>query len=186
MKIAIISYSLTGNNEALANRIASEMKTEHIRVTENKRRSTVKILTDMIFGRTPKVRPGTEVMECYDTIVFVGPVWMGQAASPLRAYFGELKAKAVKYAYVSISGGALGSNPKLAADLKKRTGKDPELVIDRHIADLLPKEPKPTTKDTSAYHVTGGDIEKLTNRMLGELKIKLFKNTSNEITEEVG
>jgi flavodoxin len=176
MKTAIISYSLTGNNEALACRIATDIKGDHIRVKESKSRSTGRIVGDMIFGRKPKVQPGIEVMKDYDTFIFVGPVWLGQAASPLRSYLDAIKAKAARYAYVSISGGTMDANPKLAGDLKKRTGREPEILIDLHIADLLPKEPKPGIKDTISYHVSSEELERLAGTKLTELKQKLTVN----------
>ncbi|MCK4731406.1 MAG: flavodoxin family protein, partial [Methanophagales archaeon] len=55
MKVTVISYSLTGNNEALAASIASEISAEHIRITESKPRTNVTIALDMLFNRTPKV-----------------------------------------------------------------------------------------------------------------------------------
>jgi NADPH-dependent FMN reductase. len=73
----------------------------------------------MLFNRTPKVNPIADKVEDNDLVIFVGPVWMGQVAAPLRAYFKHLKGRLDQYAFVSISGGADGPNPKLAGELKK-------------------------------------------------------------------
>ncbi len=174
MKIAIISYSLTGNNETLAKRIASELNAKHIQVTEKKRHSMGRIFFDMIFNIKPKVMPDSEIIKDYDTIVFVGPVWMGQVASPLRAFLEVLKSHTANYAYLSISGGALNSNPKLPEDLTKRTGYEPVVVIDQHIADLIPHEPKPSMKDTSSYRVTSKEIEIIAENALEKLRKALL------------
>ena len=170
MKIGVISYSLTGNNEALANSVAEEFAAEHIKITEPKPRTTGSIILDIIFNRTPKVQPIPDRLEKYDQILFVGPVWMGQAASPFRAYFKHLKTHPYKYAFASISGGAINTNPKLAGDLKKRVGAEPAALVDLHIADLLPSDPKPTMKDTSAYRINSGDIKKLTDTIVKTVK----------------
>ena len=170
MKIAVISYSLTGNNETLANSIANEFAASHIKITESKLRTMGSIIVDIIFNKTPKVQPMPDGPENYDLILFFGPVWMGQAATPLRAYFKHLKTNPCSYAFISISGGADGPNPKLADELKKRTGIEPAALIDLHIADLLPSDPKPTRQVTSAYKINNVDIKKLTDTIVKTLR----------------
>lgn len=170
MKIAVISYSLTGNNEVLAGSVAKELSAEHIKISESRPRATGTIILDMIFNRVPKVQPIPAILEKYDFILFVGPVWMGQAASPFRTYFKYIKAHPHKYAFASISGGAINTNPKLKDDLKKRVGTEPVALVDLHIADLLPADTKPTMKDTSAYKTNARDITKLTDTIVKTLK----------------
>ena len=165
MKTTIISYSLTGNNEGLAKSLAERLGAGHHSLTESKPRTMGTIVFDMIFNRTPKIDTLVSKTEENDLVLFVGPVWMGQVASPFRACFRQIGPKLGKYAYVSISGGADGPNPKLADELKKRLGKAPVSVIDLHIADLLPSEPKPQRKDTSAYRINKRDIDSLTDRV---------------------
>jgi multimeric flavodoxin WrbA len=170
MDATVISYSLTGNNDVLAASIASELSAQHIRVTESTPRKMGKIAFDMLLNRKPKVSPTNYSVGEHDFVIFVGPVWMGQIASPLRACLRSLKAKLNHYAFVSISGGADGPNPKLIDELTKRIGKQPAAVVDLHIADLLPSEPKPTRDDTSAYRVTGEDVKNLTNQAVNALQ----------------
>jgi flavodoxin len=169
MKTAVISYSLTGNNEALAASIADKMQATHIKVTEDKERTNWTIAWDMIFGKAPKIKPSAGIISGYDKIVLVGPVWMGGIASPLRAYVNEIKRTGKAYSFVSISGGALNDNPNLYDELVKKTGMKPQAVVDMHIKDLLPEEPTPTREMTSEYKVTGDDIVKLTDQAVGEL-----------------
>jgi hypothetical protein len=169
MKIVVISYSLTGNNEALANSIAEEYAVDHIKITEPKPRTTGSIVLDIILKRTPQVQPIPDILKNYDLILFLGPIWMGQVASPLRPYLKYLKTNLHRYAFISISGGADGPNPKLASELKKRVGKEPIALMDLHIADLLPSHPKPARKDTSAYQINKDDIKKLTNTIVKTL-----------------
>jgi hypothetical protein len=169
MNIAVISYSLTGNNDALAKSIAGKLSAQHIRLTEAKNRKTGTIMADLLLGRTPKVRPAAPDIGSYDTVLLVGPVWIGQVATPLRAYLKRLKKEPCRYAFVSISGGADGPNPKLANELIKRTGHKTDALIDLHIADLLPAEPKPERKDTSAYKLSEDDVVKLTDTVVAKL-----------------
>ncbi|MEP6795268.1 MAG: hypothetical protein ABJB16_13140 [Saprospiraceae bacterium] len=169
-KTLIISYSFTGNNDALASSIAAELKAEHIKILEKKMRTTSKIFFDILFNRTPVVNPTVEKVEEYDLVIFMGPVWMGQIATPLRGYFKQLKTTMGKYAFITISGGADGPNIKLAGELYKRLEKEPAALIDMHIADLLPAEPKPERKDTSAYRMSKDDIKILTDKIVKTLR----------------
>ena len=169
MKRVVISYSLTGNNGSLAERLAAALGAEHIKITEPKSRSMGAIAWDVLFQRTPKIDLSIEDPEAYDWVLFCGPVWMGQAASPFRACFKELGPQIARYAFVSISGGADGPNPKLAGELEERLGKAPACLIDLHIADLLPAEPKPVRKDTMAYRVTEGDLKHLADTVVAAL-----------------
>jgi len=170
MKMVMVSYSMTGNNDALAANIAAELAIERVRITEPKVRTMAEIALDMLFNRTPKVSPAVETVDGYDLILFVGPVWMGHVAAPLRANLKHLKGNPVQYAFTSISGGADGSNPGLVGDLTKRTGKAPATLIDLHIADLLPSDPKPTRQETQDYHLRDQDVKQLTNIILKNLR----------------
>jgi len=170
MRIKVISYSMTGNNDALADRIAAELSAEHIRITEKNPRTMGTIAADMIFNRTPQIHQSLDLVKDGDLVVFMGPVWMGHVAAPLRACFKQLKGKPVQYAFCSISGGADGPNPKLAGDLSKRMGEAPVALVDLHIADLLPANPKPTREDTSSYHLKEADVTGLVGRMVEALQ----------------
>jgi hypothetical protein len=170
MKVIVVSYSLTGNNEDLAASLASTFMAEHVRITEPKLRTMGTTVLDMVFNRTPKIVMPVEKTEEVDLVLFAGPVWMGQIASPFRACFKQLGPKIAKYAFISISGGADGPNPKLADELKKRLGKEPICLVDLHIADLLPPEPKPTRKDTMAHRITERDVNYLTDTIVAALQ----------------
>jgi hypothetical protein len=169
MKAVVVSYSLTGNNGDLAASLAATLEAEHVRITEPKPRTMGTIALDMAFKRTPKITMPVENIEEYDLVLFVGPVWMGQIATPFRACFRQLGQKIGKYAFISISGGAEGPNPKLADELTKRLGKEPVCLIDLHIADLLPPEPKPTREDTMAYRINEREVKHLTDTIVATL-----------------
>jgi flavodoxin len=171
MKVLVISYSRTGNNDDVAESLAAAFAAEHIRITESKPRTMGTIVLDIIFNRTPKIKmPPVENLETYDLKLFVGPVWMGHIASPFRACFKQLGSKIGKYAYISISGGADGPNPKLADELKKRLKKEPVSLIDLHLANLLPKEPKPTRKVTMVYRINERERKYLTDTIVPALQ----------------
>ncbi|MDK2952490.1 MAG: hypothetical protein PWQ77_2155 [Kosmotogales bacterium] len=169
MKTAVISYSYTGNNDALANSVARELTADHIQISEKKPRTMGTIALDMLISRTPKVNVNPDILKKYDMVLFFAPIWMGYVASPLRSHLKYLKKHPQKYGFFSISGGADSDNPKLKGELKKRTGAEPEIYLDLHIADLLSK-PNPTRKDTSAYKLNDKDIKQLTDVIVKEIK----------------
>lgn len=166
MSTVILSYSLSGNNRALAASLAEALGGFHLDVVESKPRTTQTITFDILFNRIPSVQPEPKVLDQYDRVVFMGPVWMGKIATPLRPYLAYLKKHPIRYSFVSISGGADGDNPKLAGELFKRTGTKPEALQDLHITGLLPAEPRPDRSVTSAYQLTEKDVKKLTAQLL--------------------
>ncbi|MDF1495343.1 flavodoxin family protein [Caproiciproducens sp. CPB-2] len=170
MNIAVVSYSYTGNNEALAESVAKELMAKHIKVSVKKPITMGSIVMDMLFSRTPKVLPAPDILRQYDFILFFGPVWMGQAASPLRAYLDDLKQNPKPYGFLSISGGADGGNPKLSNELLRRTGKQPSILIDQHIAELISPDNPTSRKETSAYRINKNDVNRLTKAAVERIR----------------
>lgn len=174
MKTVVVSYSLTGNNRDLASSLAATLGVDHVEITEPGTRSMGTIVLDTVFKRKPRIlMPEAKIKE-HEMVLFVGPVWMGQIASPFRACLKQL-GQDTQYGFISICGGADGPNPKLADELKKRVGRAPICLIELHIADILPAEPKPTRDDTMAYRLTASDVRNLTDTIAATLR----KTTGN-------
>ena len=109
MNIAVISYSYSGNNEALAESVAKELSAEHIKVVLQKPiKKVITILFGFIFNSSPEVQPPPEIIKKYDFVLFFAPVWMGHVAYPLRRYLNHLKKNPKPYGFLSISGGSMG------------------------------------------------------------------------------
>jgi len=170
MKTAIVSYSLTGNNTRYASLLADKLSAEHIQIKTEKPVTYGTIALDMLFQRKPKIDLAADALATYDLVLFAAPVWIGQVAFPLRRCLDALKKSNRAYGFVSVSGGADGNNPKVAAELEQRTGRRPAFVLDQHIRELLPAEPKPTREDTSNYHLSDADCERFAARAAEELK----------------
>lgn len=169
MKIAVISYSYTGNNEKLATSLSSSLSVDHIKVTTQNPTTMGNIVLDMIFNRTPKVHPSPDSLKSYDIILFFAPVWMGHIASPLRAYLRALKSNPKTYCFFSISGGADSENKKLYAELLKRTGKKPSILLDQHIKDFIHLNTNPTRNDTSEYKISEAEASSLSKEIMKEI-----------------
>ncbi len=157
MKIALVSYSLSGNNARYADHLARALSAVLLPVHTLKPVTYGTIMLDMILRRKPEIDLKSDEFTLYDLVLFVGPVWLGKVAFPLRRCFDMLKKNRRTYAFLSVSGGADGNNPNLADELKQRTGAAPAFVLDQHIRELLPPEPAPTREQTSAYQVTDAD-----------------------------
>jgi len=169
MKIKMISYSLTGNNGRLADSLAARISADHTSLKDMKTRSNGQIAREMLFGGIPETIPSETGTEDADLLLFVGPVWMGQPASPFRKAFKGIRERTVPYAYISVSGGALGPNRRLSKALEKRTGSKPEAVVDLQIARLFLDKDKPAMKDTSAYVLSPEEAERLSDMVIDEI-----------------
>lgn len=159
MKIAILSYSFTGNNKRFAEHLSRLIPADLIPVTPLQPVTYGTITLDLMFSRKPKTDFSAKELTPYNLVLMIAPIWMGQIAFPMRGCLDALKANRTPYAFLSVSGGADGDNPRIAAELTRRTGKAPAFVLDQHIRSLLPSVPAPTRDDTSKYALTEADCE---------------------------
>ncbi|MCE5189988.1 MAG: hypothetical protein LLF75_12525 [Eubacteriales bacterium] len=170
MNIAIVSYSFTGKNDRFAECLAKELSAELVRIQPKKAVSYGSLTWDLLLQRKPAAEPEPESLQRFELLLFVAPVWMGQVAFPLRAYLAALKQRPKAYGFLSISGGADSGNPWIAAELMKRTGREPILVLDQGIRDLLQKEPAPTRDGALKYQLNAEDCARITKRALEQLR----------------
>jgi flavodoxin len=163
MKSIVVSYSYTGNNAELARNVSEELSADRFELVETKARTTKNIILDMLTGRKPRLVRLPEGIETYDLVIFMSPIWLFHIPAPMRTCFKHLKAKIKKYAFVSLSGGALGPNTKTAQELVKRLGKKLAVLLDLNSAHFCSVGKNPTTDDTGAYSLRAhsDDLEKL-------------------------
>ncbi len=167
MKITIISYSLTGNNEKIATKISSNIWAEHIKITEPKKRSIMKIIYDLLFNIKPEINEKIENIKENDLIIFFAPIWIGKVASPLRTVFNKHKEEINKYIFISLS---WFLNPKIDQELNQRLWKKPEKIINICYEDLLKINPKITWKEIIKYKLNEKDFEKCINIIIRKLE----------------
>lgn len=172
MKTIIIYYSHTGNNALLAEKIAKDLGAPLFQLLEAKPRTTARIFFDMLFQRKPKLMGLPENIEDADLVLFLGPVWMFHIPSPLRSCFQALKSKVKRYAFVSLSGGALGPNPGLAKELVRCLGKNMAFHLDLTATQFCQVKGNPTTEDTRNFHLKDfpQDLEKLSRLVVQTVK----------------
>ncbi|HEY9122202.1 MAG TPA: hypothetical protein VIM80_04320 [Brevefilum sp.] len=173
MKIKVISYSFTGNNEALAADFAKEIGVEHLRISEPKKRTAGKIVRENLFNKDPKINLSGDEISADDFAIFVSPFWFGKIASPMRAYFKQLKRIPSKFGVLSLCVGY--DDPETYQEFKNELGqtlrKDPEFVILKRIADLLPPGQAPTQKLLTEYRINQKDLKMLVASIIEELGV---------------
>jgi hypothetical protein len=172
MRTAVVSYSYTGNNNKLAAALAAALGAEHIAVVPDEPVTMNNIALDMLFGRTPAVKPDPAALLQYDRVVLLAPAWMGKAAAPIRAYLKQLKKRPMPYAFVTLSGGSLNPNPRLPHDIAKRAGARPFAFETRYITDLLPKDPKPTPQQTSEFRLSDAQAAEMAGSIAKTIQAK--------------
>lgn len=170
----VISYSYTGNNDALATELAGAIGAEHRRIAERGNRSMMRIVLDVLLRRSPGVEVDLSGICATDRVILVGPVWMGKVAAPFRRLLPELGKRGSQVAYVTVCGGADGANAGLGTDLRTQLGRDDAVVIERYLADLIGREEAPTRDDTMAYRIGVDEVKQLS----GEILVALEETTA--------
>jgi len=170
MNITVVSYSFTGNNRALAASVARELGARHIDLACSQIKSMMSTALSMLGA--PRVKPAPEAMEGCDLVLFVAPVWMGHVAAPLRTYLRHLKKLPRRYGFLSVSGGgAEGGNVNLAAELERRAGAKPAVVVDLPLTPFLsPAKDKAEGKDLMTYRVSEADLAQLTDTAVKQIR----------------
>ena len=155
MKTLIVYYSNTGNNELLALHLHKKLQCEILKIQELNRRSGFTIFFDILFNRTPKLKKHNLRLEQYDEFIFVGPVWAGRIASPIRAFMRDEKRFIKSYSLITFcGGGAKEQADKIRNELKNILAIAPTAVVELWITRLPVK-----AAITSNYHATAEDLK---------------------------
>ncbi len=170
MKVGLLVYSSSGNNERVARAVAERLGLELVKVSEPGVRRMLTTVLDIFLNRIPKVTPSPEVIKGFDFVVVFAPVWIGHIATPVRAYLDYIREKQMRYGVVTVSG---GPNPKVKDELIKRTGREPEFFVELSITDFLPAGVKPTIKSVMAYRLTDEDMRQLTEKVVAVVSPQL-------------
>lgn len=153
------------NNERVADQTARDLNIDWIKIEEKKKRHVLTNLLDVIFSRKPKITLDFTMLEPYDMIIFMGPVWLGHPASPFRRIFDYLQTHQKKYGLITVCAGNNDcvSNTRLKSYLVERVGYEPEFVKELKIFDLLPTmDEKERNQKMLSYQVNQEDIIRFT------------------------
>ncbi len=142
MKTAIVYYSLSGNTEYAAEKIAAELGADLIRLEPEKAYPVKGFMKFFVGGKgavaksTPALRPYAFAAQDYDLVILGMPLWAGRVTPPLNTFVQEnreaLQGKQIA-AFVCSSGGG----PEKALEQLRAA-----LGIDAFAAELSLVDPK--------------------------------------------
>lgn len=161
MVISVVYYSLTGNNELLANDVAEKLRCGLIRIEETGRRTALKTRLDLLFGRYPRIEPSDAALDAYDHVVLVAPIWASKLATPLRSFIARERQRLPEYSFITLAGYERpGQADKLRAELARRVGRPPRAFCELHVADLFPAQQRHSIEAITTYRVRGEELER--------------------------
>ena len=172
MNIAVVVYSLTGNNAKLARTVSNSLGAAYIEILPEHPVKGGTIFFNLIFGNAPKSAPEPMSLAGYDKLVFVAPVWMGMAAFPLRPYLCAVGKSKKPYAFLTICGGSEDGDPMLKKDLQKRAGSAPAFFLSQHLRSLLSVNPAPEHDSSSPNLLTEADGD-----LLAEIAVQVMSKS---------
>lgn len=129
-KTLIVYYSLEGNVDFVAKKIAENLGADIFRIEtlkEYPKKGLLKFFhggKDVVSGIKPELKGVLPSLEGYDKIVIGAPVWAAKPAAPLNTFFDKVDLSGKKcYAFASSAGG----NSKkcleiMASEIAKKDG----------------------------------------------------------------
>lgn len=140
MKTLIVYYSLEGNTEYAANKIAEVCEFDALRLVPVKEYPASGFKKffwggkSAVMAETPELEPYTFDADSYDRIVFGFPVWAGNVTPPIRTFVKDNDLKGKRIAAFACQSGA--GAEKAFAKLKEA------IEIDQLEAELVLIDPK--------------------------------------------
>ena len=150
MKTAVVYYSMSGNTEMVAEKIAEATGADLVRLRPEKAypdKGVRKFLwggKSAVMAETPKLEPYTFRAEEYDRVVFGFPVWASNIAPPVRTFVQEnrdaLKDKKIAAFACQSGNGAEKAFRKLAEALGRESVSPTLVLIDPKAKPKAEKE----------------------------------------------
>ncbi|MBI1767193.1 MAG: hypothetical protein HYR67_02325 [Bacteroidetes bacterium] len=183
MKLAIVYYSYSGNNESLAKELRLRFGSDLVKIEEQKKRTSFTILLDLAFGRDAKVRKPKVFLRDYETLIFIAPVWDFKIATPMKSFIKMEREHIRNYAFITVCGGREGQKQKITEQLQYMVGKKPIGVTELEIKSILHPDLKDDAKWVASYKIKDHDFSAF------KKPIRDFVNTvfsySKEHTERI-
>ena len=128
MKALIVYYSMGGNTEYVAKKIAQQIDADLLRLEPEKEYPSSGFKKFLCGGKSavmaekPKLKPYQFNADIYDMIVFGFPVWAGNITPPIRTFINDNNLKAAQYAAYACQSGS--GAEKAFSKLKECLGHD--------------------------------------------------------------
>lgn len=154
MKTLIVYYSLEGNTEVIANKIAANTKADLLRlkpVKENPTKGFKKFFwggKSVMFGEKPELEKYQVNLSEYDKIIIGTPIWASSYVPPIKTFLADNKIEGKKvYLYACHSGG--GAN-KCFAKLKEEL-KNNKIIATADFLDPKSKQSSNTEEQVKEF-----------------------------------
>jgi len=129
MSTLVIYYSLEGNTDLVAQKIAAVTGADLLRLNPKKEYPSGNVSKffwggkSVVFGEKPKLENYDISMEDYDTVIIGTPIWAGTYTPPIKTFLAENKVEGKNiYLFACHSGGATDKCfKKLKEELKKNS-----------------------------------------------------------------
>jgi flavodoxin len=178
MKLLIVYYSFTGNNEALARKLGERIGCDTLRIEEKKKRTNATFALDVILKKRRGLKEYDVDLSAYDHIILVAPVWAGMIATPMQS-FARLENRNLKsYSVIALCGGADGQKENIRAFLESTMSWKPLLVEELRVSDILRAEERDSIMSKIPYKVKEEDLEVFNSKIetfLRELGVSTVK-----------
>ena len=161
MKTIIVSYSYTGNNDLLAQRLHAKLNCDIEKIVEVRERTVMTTLLDILLRSEPKVEVSKAFLDTYDFVILVAPVWNGRIASPLASFLAREKHNIRNYAFITICGGQAGQFEKLKDQLTGIMQQNPIALCELEVNSLLPPNERGNVRYTTPYRLKQSDFRVL-------------------------
>ena len=148
MKAAIVYYSMLGNSELVAGKIAERLEADIIRIEPDKAypdKGAMKFIwggKSAVMGEKPRLKPYEFDPDKYDVVIIGFPVWAGRPAPPVRTFVEEFKERLRGKRLAAFACQSGNGAEKAFSRLKDQIG------IDSFAAELILIDPK-TKADSS-------------------------------------
>lgn len=160
MKTLVVYYSLEGNTQYTAEKIASRLDADLLRlepVKEYPAQGPMKFIAGgkaAVFGEKPALKPYQVNFLSYDAVVVGTPVWAATVTPPLRTFFSQNQIQNQKTGFFVCEKGSGGE--KCIAKMKELTGAE---RIDAQMILIDPKQ-RPSADNEAAIEQFCSDMEK--------------------------
>jgi hypothetical protein len=137
VRLLLLYYSFSGNNELLAKHLAARLACGAEAVVETKTRRPITILWDMILRRRPEIHRLRASAAAFDHVLFIAPLWNKGIAYPMVSAIRQARDDLRAYSFLTLCGSERpGQREHVVRELQKLTGKAPSHVWDLHVDDL--------------------------------------------------
>lgn len=166
MKLLILYYSFTGNNELLAKHLACRFVCRAEAVLEKRKRRPLTILLDMLFKRRPEIHGLRAAPADFDHVLFLAPLWNMGVAHPMASAIRQTRDALPDYSFVSLCGyERAGQREHLIRELRELTGKSPSHVWELPVSGLVPPEDRDDARVVSSRRVAADELSAFGNEI---------------------